>query len=210
MLNLQKRNRARTTQKILVALEAELQASGLAKTGVNRVAERAGVSKVLIYRYFGSMEGLIAHYVKMSGTFPDYNEEEPQKTSKKTNLGKVWSDELLKNLRHFRQNPATREILKSSFVVGDTVANSAYEALDAKRVRVIEHLLSGSEDADVVAVAGIILGGLAHLALLSEQQKTLAGLSLNTAEGIKRTEKAVKTICEALNRKVDISSLEAA
>ena len=205
MLNLQKRNRARTTQKILMALEDELQASGLAKTGVNRVSERAGVSKVLIYRYFGSMEGLIAHYVKMSGVFPDYSEEENQKNGKKSNLGKVWSDELVKSLRHFRQNAATREILKSSFVVGDTVADAAYEALDAKRVRVIEQLLSGSEDADVVAVAGIILGGLAHLALLSEQQKTLAGLSLNTAEGVKRTEKAIKIICQALNLKAEVA-----
>ena len=205
MSNLQKRNRTRTTQKILTALEDELQASGLAKTGVNRVSERAGVSKVLIYRYFGSMEGLIAHYVKMSGVFPDYKEEENQKNGKKSNLGKVWSDELVKSLRHFRQNAATREILKSSFVVGDTVADAAYEALDAKRVRVIEQLLSGSEDADVVAVAGIILGGLAHLALLSEQQKTLAGLSLNTAEGVKRTEKAIKTICQALNLKEEVA-----
>ena len=37
--------------------------SGLESLGLNAVAQRAGVSKMLIYRYFGSLEDLIAQYI---------------------------------------------------------------------------------------------------------------------------------------------------
>ena len=64
-----KRNRAKTTQRIVDALEEVLAERGLEGVGVNRIAEKANVSKVLIYRYFGGIEGLLDYYVKMGKAF---------------------------------------------------------------------------------------------------------------------------------------------
>jgi AcrR family transcriptional regulator len=48
-----------TRAKIIAGLERLITREGFTGVGVNAVAREAGVDKVLIYRYFGSMEGLL-------------------------------------------------------------------------------------------------------------------------------------------------------
>ena len=54
-----RRNRAKTTQRIVEALEEVIAERGLEGVGVNRVAEKANVSKVLIYRRHGRPTGIL-------------------------------------------------------------------------------------------------------------------------------------------------------
>ncbi len=54
------RNRPATEQRLLQAVRSILEESGFAHLGINAIAERAGVDKVLIYRYFGGVPGLLA------------------------------------------------------------------------------------------------------------------------------------------------------
>jgi AcrR family transcriptional regulator len=51
---------AHTREKILNAAEALFFADGIAVTGVDRVAEVAGVSVVTLYKHMGSKDGLLA------------------------------------------------------------------------------------------------------------------------------------------------------
>ena len=48
-----RRNRQMTMERILRAMGDTMAERGTEKAGINAVAERAGVNKVLIYRYFG-------------------------------------------------------------------------------------------------------------------------------------------------------------
>ena len=52
------RNRKATEQRLLSAIQELIEESGFEKLGINAVASKAGVSKMLIYRYFGSLDGL--------------------------------------------------------------------------------------------------------------------------------------------------------
>ncbi len=49
------RDSEKTRQKILAGLEKLITRDGFTAVGVNAVAREAGIDKVLIYRYFGSM-----------------------------------------------------------------------------------------------------------------------------------------------------------
>jgi AcrR family transcriptional regulator len=53
------KNRSETEKNILAAVTGIVRERGFGALGVNAVAEAAGVSKVLIYRYFGSYRGLL-------------------------------------------------------------------------------------------------------------------------------------------------------
>ena len=57
------RNKEQTKQSLLDAVDSLVEESGYEALGINAVAAKAGVSKMLIYRYFGSLEGLIAAYI---------------------------------------------------------------------------------------------------------------------------------------------------
>lgn len=56
---LMKRNRQLTEKRIVDAAKSLLAEEGFQAFGVNAVAARAGVDKVLIYRYFDGLEGLL-------------------------------------------------------------------------------------------------------------------------------------------------------
>ena len=56
-------DKAATIQRLKDAVCAIVAEEGVGALGVNAVAERAGVSKVLIYRYFGSFDGLLQQAV---------------------------------------------------------------------------------------------------------------------------------------------------
>ena len=58
------RNKEQTKQCLLDAVDSLVEESGYEALGINAVAAKAGVSKMLIYRYFGSLKGLIAAYIQ--------------------------------------------------------------------------------------------------------------------------------------------------
>jgi len=56
------RNKEKTKRKLIAALGTVVKREGLKNVGVNKVAEAAGVSKILIYRYFGGFNELLRVY----------------------------------------------------------------------------------------------------------------------------------------------------
>lgn len=52
------RDRKRTEKRLVEAAIDIIRREGFSALGINAIADRAGVSKVLIYRYFGNLSGL--------------------------------------------------------------------------------------------------------------------------------------------------------
>ena len=64
------RDRDATEQRMLKAVGEMIRRDGFEKLGVNAVAAHCGVSKILIYRYFGSLDGLLAAEVLTAASWP--------------------------------------------------------------------------------------------------------------------------------------------
>jgi AcrR family transcriptional regulator len=58
------KSRLQTEQKILQALEQLLLQQGFAIVGINSIARQAGCDKVLIYRYFDGLDGLLLAFAE--------------------------------------------------------------------------------------------------------------------------------------------------
>ena len=58
------KSRLQTEQKILNAVEALLLEQGYSAVGINSIARRAGCDKVLIYRYFDGLDGLLLAFAE--------------------------------------------------------------------------------------------------------------------------------------------------
>ena len=50
-----------TEKRLLEAVSHIVENDGFTKIGVNRIANQAGCDKVLIYRYFGGLDGLLGN-----------------------------------------------------------------------------------------------------------------------------------------------------
>ena len=57
------KSREQTESKILEAVASIVESDGFEKLGINTIALKANVSKMLIYRYFGGLEELVARFI---------------------------------------------------------------------------------------------------------------------------------------------------
>ena len=196
-----RRNRAKTTQRIIDAFEEVLAERGLQAVGVNRVAERAGVSKVLIYRYFGGLEGLISYYIKMGRLYPNFAEPvlEQLRPVNEEELSRIWHRQLTQLFRQFRNNKASRELLKANTIENDSVADVASKAQDEEITRLIGQF-SFVNNVDNIAISAVTVGAMSYLTLLADNDRTMAGIDLRSEEGWKRIEAAIKLIYTALSK----------
>lgn len=60
------KNRQATEMTLITAVNDIIEESGFEGLGINAVAAKAKVSKMLIYRYFNSLDGLIAAYIQQN------------------------------------------------------------------------------------------------------------------------------------------------
>lgn len=201
-----KRNRAQTTQRIIDAFETVLAERGLRHVGVNRVAEEAGVSKVLIYRYFGGLDGLIDYYTKMGKIYPDFPPAllEQIRPENETELGRLWYRQITQLFRQFRTNQAARELLKANVIENDPTAEAASQAQDQEIQRLVNQL-SFVKGADVQAISAVTIGAMSYLTLLAGNNRSLVGIDLRSDSGWKRIEQAIELIYSTLSQNVSQS-----
>ncbi|RCR65706.1 TetR/AcrR family transcriptional regulator [Larkinella punicea] len=196
-----KRNRAQTSQRIINALEDVIAEKGIDGIGINRISEKAGVSKVLIYRYFGGLDGLLTHYIKMGRLFPLLSPAtlEQLRPVHENDLSKLWYKQLIHTYRFFRQFPAAFQVLKATVAETSPMADEASAAYDEELARMVGQL-AYIKGADYQAVSAIMAGAMSYLTLLSKNNRTIVGINLSTEEGWNRVEDAVRIIYTALNR----------
>ncbi|GAB3932548.1 TetR/AcrR family transcriptional regulator [Larkinella terrae] len=196
-----KRNRAQTSQRIINALEEVIAEKGIEGIGINRISEKAGVSKVLIYRYFGGLDGLLTHYIKMGRLFPLLSPAtlEQLRPVHENDLSKLWYKQLVHTYRFFRQFPAAFQVLKATVAEESQMAAEASAAYDEELTRMVGQL-AYVKGADFQAVSAIMTGAMSYLTLLSKNNRTMIGINLSTEEGWHRIEEAVRVIYTALNR----------
>ncbi|GAB4031001.1 TetR/AcrR family transcriptional regulator [Spirosoma gilvum] len=196
-----RRNRAKTTQRIVEALEDVIAEYGLEGVGVNRVAEKANVSKVLIYRYFGGMEGLLEYYVKMGKLFPVFTPAvlDQIRPLHESDVARIWYRQVIQTYRYFRTFKAAREILKASVIENDSIASTTTRAQDEEMTRLVNQL-SFVKGADTQAISAVVLGAMNYLTIMAQNDNTMISIDLRSEEGWQRIENAVKTIYIALNK----------
>jgi AcrR family transcriptional regulator len=188
-----KRDRERTKSKILKAVGEVIEQHGTEKVGVNLIARTAGVNKVLIYRYFESVDGLMEQYVR-SGEYTstlstDYIDSIPELTPEERNKA-------LMSLMHtftndLRQRKATRDLLRWEIGTGKSMLSDA-------RNQIATRILSKIGDLpyynDTSALIAFISAGIYFLTISSDYREKMLDVDLQTDDGWKRIERVVDSI----------------
>ena len=107
------KSRKNTEQKILKAVETLLLKQGFPSVGINAIAREAGCDKVLIYRYFGGLEGLLQVFAENHNLWWDIDEIIVENMDEITQLSlPQFLDRLLKrHIQALQNRPLTQEIM---------------------------------------------------------------------------------------------------
>lgn len=182
------RDKERTKREILEALEAVLIEEGYERVGVNHVAKRSCHSKELIYRYFGSMDGLMTalfherdYWVRaLADVRLDRLHDNPKK------LREVVTALLQNQFIDFFEDPLQRELIAYSISrAGKPVKrrfSEAREAAAAPLFQLIDRHFAGKR-VPFRGISAFFVGGTYYAALHASRNKgRVCRLDLNAPQ----------------------------
>jgi len=102
--------REKTRQRILKALETLLLEKGFPAVGINAIARQAGCDKVLIYRYFDGLDGLLQSFAEQADLWWSVAEIWPD-DSADVDLPEFLHRLLQQHIEAIRQRPLTQEVM---------------------------------------------------------------------------------------------------
>ena len=196
------RNRASTEEKILSAVgEILAEPGGSRRIGVNAIAERAGVDKVLIYRYFGGTEGLLAAFAEKSGLWPTVEDAARERAIPEGDLAQALAALVQGYLAALRRRPATLEAI--AWDLGEK--NAISPSFDAFReqwrrdatARVFRHHKVPAR-VDIEAVLAVLAAAADHLAARGRRGGDFYGVALDDDVGRKRIDEAITAILKGV------------
>ena len=190
---IKKRDRERTKSKILKAVGEVIEKHGTEKVGVNLIARTAGVNKVLIYRYFNSVDGLMEQYVTSgeytSTTGDDYLENIGVVTPE--DRVKIMTSMMLTFLSDLRERKATRDLLRWEIGTGKSMLSDARNEVAMRLLNKIGDLPNYP---DTGALMTFITAGIYYMTISKDYREKMINVDLQSDDGWKRIEHVIESI----------------
>ena len=197
------RDRERTKARIIDAVSGLLTRSGFRAVGVNAVAEAAGVDKVLIYRYFGGLAGLLSAVADEPSLWPTVDEVLAEAGIGEDGSGDVGAlaDAVAPLLGAYMRILGRRPVALEVVAWGVAESNPLSDALARRRSEwgdeVAGRVFRGRKappDRDIQAVLCVLLGAVDHLMSLSRLGVSFNGVELGSDVGLRRVKDAVAVL----------------
>ncbi len=202
------KNRASTEARILKAVEKILVDEGGKAVSISRVVREAGVARTLVYRYFGSVEGLMTAYAESEEFWPTIDEVigMPREEFKRHSLKEKIQILMRGYTLAISQRPHTLAILSWSLMESNPIT----QLLEDRRLEVgqegHELLFEGEDlskldpkfDIDVVLV--VLNSALVYLGLRRMHQPDVAGIDFSTDEAWGRLSNAINYVLDAVDQ----------
>lgn len=194
------RDREGTEQRFIEAAARVLARDGAAAFGVNAIAAEAGADKKLIYRYFGSLEGLLEAMGATTGLWIGDLALPPAAANSEDYATRMLAA-FTAYAEKLRGDPLLQKVLAYE-LAGPSETLAAIDASRSKAMGKMMFAIRGSAappaGVDAPAVNAIVLAALNYLVIRGETMGGFAGLSLKTDEDWKRTLGALKTLLAAV------------
>lgn len=198
------RDRSKSEQKLVEAVGRVLARDGFERCGVNAVAREAKVDKVLIYRYFAGMPGLLRAYGESSNFWPTLAEilgEDRQVL--RLPQGERLEAIVMAILEALRKRPQTLTIMAWELVQRNPLTESLAQVRESWSRELTQeaslHPGASPEQAeDAVALANLVVAGLQYLLLRARTVSEYGGLSLQDDAGWQRIRRAIRLLGQGL------------
>lgn len=188
------KNREQTEEKILEAVGSIIENQGFEKVGINAIATEAGVSKMLIYRYFGGVEELIAQYLIQK----DYWANTDAAIINREAVGDSIKSMFRRQVEQLRNDITLRRLYRWELSTNNQNIRQLRNRREENGCRLIKMVsaLTGCPDAQVAALASILSASISYLVLLEDQCQSYNGICLQTDEGWNQLMQGIEMIID--------------
>lgn len=182
-----------TEKRLLEAVSQIIESDGFTKIGVNRIANQAGCDKVLIYRYFGGLDGLLVEWAKRHDyySFAYSKFIETIKKAESKDIKQIVKDVFMRQLYHLKDNVLMQELL-----VWELSGHSSFKGIIEERERIgykLQEELNRflNTDSDNSMSIAIIVSAINYIALFTRQYHKINGIDFSKPEAWDRMETTI-------------------
>ena len=188
------RNREQTAQRILEAVGSIIENQGFEKVGINAIAAEAGVSKMLIYRYFGGLEELVTQYLLQKDYWANTDIDDINREA----VGESIKSMFCRQIEQLRNDVTLRRLYRWELYTNNQNIRQLRNRREENGCRLIKMVsaLTGCPDAQVAALASILSASISYLALLEDQCQSYNGICLQTDEGWNQLMQGIEMIID--------------
>ena len=188
------KDRETTEKRLLTAVGEMIEESGLESLGLNAVAQRAGVLKMLIYRYFGSLEDLIAQYIMQR----DYWVNIPTEIPGKNELNAFVKDMFREQIRQLREDKMLIRLYRWELSVNNPIVEQIRRKREENGIKLIEFIsrISGVPFSQIQFLATMISSSITYLAMFGDVGKVYNGYDFKTDDSWEQLEKGINLIVD--------------
>jgi AcrR family transcriptional regulator len=197
------RNRPRTEAKFREAVEELLVEGGFTALTPSAVARRAGVDKMLIYRYFGDLPGLVRSIAYARDFFPSFEDLCGDHTIADLLAlpVSVRAAHILKrNAQMLMDRPVVLELMVWELVERNALTAIMEEAREGLGLRLLAELFADVTDRGrLAAISAVLSAGVAYLALRRRKIRWFSGVDLKSDEGWETIASAIEAMASCLD-----------
>lgn len=188
------RDREATEKRLLEAVGQMIAEEGFEKIGINAVASQSGVSKILIYRYFGSVEGLMAAYIRQHDFWLNFPLEFPARE----NINAFVKDIFRRQIKLLRRNPTLKRLHRWELSCDNEMIRQLREQREKVGITLIERIceLTGQRQEEIAALASLLSASITYLVMLEEYCPVYNGIPLNDDSGWEQIEEGIGNLID--------------
>lgn len=199
------RNREKTESKILEAVSELVLKEGIKKLGINSIARKAGVDKVLIYRYFDGFNGLLKTYIRKQDFFANFAKfsQERIEDLNQDEIPDHFKKIFLMQLSYLRNNKELQEILLWELSNKDEITDFIASEREKVGIEILNMLKSKASNfnVDIEAFSTLIICAINQIVLRSRTVDVFSGMDLTKEESWIRFENTIELIIDLLKIK---------
>lgn len=199
-----RRDKDATKRRLVGAAIELIREAGFEHLGINAIAERAGVSKILIYRYFDDLDGLLH---AAAAELDPMQSEEAARLRDSVELGQtagaIMEDVVLQLHDALRRDELTKQLMIAELTRRNEITEAMSVAREAVGLRLTDefaallHERDLPDAVDVNALFAIVSATVSYLTLRSDSVQQYNGLNIQAREGWERIGATIRLLVDA-------------
>lgn len=197
------KNRQATELTLIKAVDDIIEENGFEGLGINAIAAKAKVSKMLIYRYFNSLDGLIAAYIRQNDYWINFNEELPDKEHLSEFIKQIFKRQIIQ----LRESYTLKRLYRWELSTDNKFVKELRDKREEKGLWLIEAVskLSKHPQKETAAMASLITAAISYLALLEENCQVYNGLKIQQETGWEQLEEGINLLVDLWLQKTTLT-----
>ncbi|MCM1300998.1 MAG: TetR/AcrR family transcriptional regulator [Bacteroides cellulosilyticus] len=190
------RDREATEKRLLETVGRMVAENGFEQIGINAVAAQSGVSKILIYRYFGSVDGLLAAYIRQY----DFWLNLPADVPKREELPQFLKTLFQQHIDRLRTDATLRRLYRWELSCNNETIAKIRERREKAGLELIRKFcqVSGMQQPEAETISALFAAAITYLAMLSDFYPAYNGIAIDKDAGWNQIQKGINMMIDKI------------